>query len=428
MEYDKIQRNLNELCAFSAKSGIERFKRLMELALNPHEKLNVIHVAGTNGKGSVCSFISSVLIEAGYKTGLFLSPFVFEFGERISINKKMIPAQEFMDILQSIYAYIESISSKYGKFTQFEIIAAVAFIYFSRNNCDFVVLETGIGGRLDITNIFKSPIVTAITSISYDHMNMLGDTLEQIAFEKSGIIKQNTDIVIYPNVNNKILKIFQEVSKEKCSKCVVANYVNIEKIGSTDFGNKLRLNNKEFNIKLQGNHQINNLKTAVAVLDILKNKGFNLRQKEIIDGFSKAYLPGRMEVLHRKPTIILDGAHNKEALMALCKYVQENFYNRKKIGIIAMMKDKVCDELFESMGKYFDEIITVEFEEERAMNYKELKVKLEPYFKKVSCMRMLEALSYAKNKLTQEDVVCIFGSFYIANSAKNAVDEIFELK
>ncbi len=425
MDYIQVQNKLNNLCAFSVKSGLERFYKLMELVLNPHEKLKVIHVAGTNGKGSVCSFVSSMLIESGYKTGLFLSPFVFEFGERISINRKMIEAEEFIDILQGIEKPIEALSKQYGKFTQFEVNAAVAFIYFAKQNCDFVVLETGIGGRLDVTNIFESPLVTAITSISLDHVNMLGSTVKDIACEKAGIIKNNVDLVVYPNVSQQILDIFKEKCKTNKSKCIVADYVDIKHVYSTAFYTRLKLYNREFNIKLPGKHQINNLKTALAMIDVLKNKGVNFKENDILLALEKTFLPGRIEVLLKEPTIIVDGAHNEESSLALCEYISENFDGKKLIAIIASMKDKNYCDLFKNTSKYFDEVITVSMDDKRAMDADELKNVARNYFKKVNSMKLLEALSYAKNKLHRDDAVFIFGSFYIIKQARDVVEKVF---
>ncbi len=416
--YSDVQNRLAELSAFSKKSGLARFKALMNLLLNPHKKLNIIHIAGTNGKGSVCSFVSSVLTECGYKTGLFMSPFVYYFGERISIDKKMIPADTLSHILTEVEIAVKSLEEEYGKFTQFEIITAIAFIYFKKENCDVVVLETGIGGRLDVTNICEKPLVTAITSVSLDHTDMLGEDIKKIAFEKAGIIKRNVPMVLYPTVNAEVLNAIRPMCENLNSPYIVSDYVNVENIKYRCFGTELRIFSNDIFIKLPGPQQIYNIKTAVAILDVLKKKNFNLPCDLIAKGLENTYLPGRLEILQKNPFIIADGAHNEQAAKNLRNYLCEHFGDKKIIAIVGMMKDKNPDVFFDSLKGIVSEIITVTINNSRAFPAEDLAQIAKKYIKNTAAMNLTAAVEYSKNKLSPDDILLICGSFYLLGEAK----------
>lgn len=419
MHYEEVQNKLNELCKFAKKSNLERFKKLMIELGSPQKNLKAIHVAGTNGKGSVCTFISSVLSACSYKTGLFLSPFVFEFGERISIDKTKISADEFITILNNILPHMEKIAKIYGDFTQFEIITAVAFIYFKRHNCDIIVLETGIGGRLDATNIIKNSLLCVITSISLDHTNMLGKNIKKIAAEKAGIIKKNSIVVLYPNAETKVIEVIKQKCLKENAKYFIAD-ANVKVLDQNLNYTLFEFNNKKVKINLAGKHQIYNFKTAICALNLLKQQGFNISFKNIINGIESAYIPGRLEIINKKPLIIADGAHNAESANALKDYINLNLKGKKIIAIISMMKDKDTFKFFELMQDCFDEIITVEVNNKRAESANTLKQVAKEFFKNVVsfCADINSAVDYAKQSATLDTAIIACGTFYLPKEIK----------
>lgn len=419
MHYKDIQNKLNELCKFAKKSNSKRFENLMLELGTPQENLKAIHVAGTNGKGSVCTFISSVLSECGYKTGLFLSPFVFEFGERISINKTKISANDFLRILNNILPKIKKLTKIYGDFTQFEIITAVAFVYFKEQNCDIIVLETGIGGRLDATNIIKSPLLCVITSVSKDHTNMLGDSIKKIATEKAGIIKKNSTVVLYPNAKLEVTQVIKQKCLNENAKYFIAD-ANVKIIEQNLNYTLVEFNNEKFKINLAGKHQINNFKTAICALNLLKQNGLSINFKDIIKGIKSAYIPGRLEIINKNPLFIADGAHNLESARALKDYIKFNLNGKKIIAITAMMQDKDAFNFLKLMQNCFDEVITVEVENPRAKLASDLKQIAKNFFKEVISFGedINKAVSYAKQKSNRDTAVVVCGSFYLAKEVK----------
>lgn len=419
MHYKDVQNKLNELCKFAKKSSLKRFENLMLELDNPQENLKAIHVAGTNGKGSVCTFISSVLSACGYKTGLFLSPFVFEFGERISIDKTKIPANDFLRILNNILPKIKKLTKIYGDFTQFEIITAVAFVYFKEQNCDIIVLESGIGGRLDATNIIKNPLLCVITSISKDHTNMLGDSIKKIAFEKAGIIKKNSAVVLYPNAKPEVTQVIKQKCLKENAKYFIAD-ANVKIIEQSLNYTLVEFNNKKVKINLAGKHQIYNFKTAICALNLLKQQGFNISFKNIINGIESAYIPGRLEIINKKPLIIADGAHNAESANALKDYINLNLKGKKIIAIISMMKDKDTFKFFKLMQDCFDEIITVEVNNKRAESANTLKQVAKEFFKNVVSFGadINSAVDYAKQSATLDTAIIACGTFYLPKEIK----------
>lgn len=420
MHYEDVQNKLNELCKFAKKSNSKRFKILMLELGSPQENLKAIHVAGTNGKGSVCTFISSVLSACGYKTGLFLSPFVFEFGERISVDKIKISANDFLRILNNILPKIKKLTEIYGDFTQFEIITAVAFLYFKEQNCDIIVLETGIGGRLDATNIIKNPLLCAITSISIDHTNMLGKCIKEIANEKAGIIKKNSTVVLYPNAETKVIEVIKQKCLKENAKYFIAD-ANVKILEQNLNYTLVELSGEKIKLNLAGEHQINNLKTAICVLNLLKQKGLDISFKDIIKGIESAYIPGRLEIISQNPLFIADGAHNFESANALKNYIKLNLKGKKIIAITAMMKDKDSFNFFKLMQNCFDEIITVEIENIRARSADDLKKTAKKFFKDVISFGkdIDKAVNYARKRSNSDTAVVACGSFYLVGKVKN---------
>ena len=326
--------------SFQTKSrlGLESIGALCEKCGNPQNNLKFIHVAGTNGKGSTCAFLQCILSESGLKTGKFISPNMIDVCERISIDGKNISSEEMDALLTQVEYYAREVESEKGAMpTQFEIWTAAAFIYFAKEKCDIVVLETGLGGRLDATNIISAPILSIITKIDIDHIEYLGGTIEKIAAEKAGIIKEGTTVITTPNQPREALAVLEKAAGEKDADFILAyECSNHSHNGMSEVFDLEEFKNLKIN--LAGIHQTENASLAVTAAVFLK-----IEEKHIRTGLDKARNIGRFEKLSDSPCVIFDGAHNLNGTQALVNAVNRYFPEEKLSIIYAAMADKDID-------------------------------------------------------------------------------------
>ena len=424
MSYENAINKINSLLRFGSRPGLERICKLLNYIDNPQDKIKFIHVAGTNGKGSVCNMVYNTLIKSGYKTGLFTSPYIIDFCERIQINNQMIPKKDLSSITDEIFPIVEKMAKNNEIITEFELITAIAFKYFYQNNCDVVVLETGLGGNFDSTNIIKPPIVSAITSISLDHTAILGDTLEKIASEKSGIIKENSNTVFYSqesSVNDVIIN----KCKEKNNNLVFANNQVLSVIKSSIKGTTFDYKNTSIHMPLFGEHQLKNAKTALTILEILNSNGFSISLDAIKNGFSSINIPARLELLSSSPVILLDGAHNPDGLNFLSKTLKEYLPHNKKICIMGMLEDKDSLSSLKYIKGMFDTVITLTPDNPRALSSDELAQLAKPLFNNVVAFNdNYKAIKYALSIAENDDAIIICGSLYLASQLRNSIIEL----
>ncbi len=379
MNYDEAVLYLENCHRFGSKQGHENFKNLMALLGNPHENLKVIHVAGTNGKGSTCSMIFSILSEQGYRVGMFTSPHLNKYNERISVCGENISDYDFtrhIDIIKN--KVFELFGNTNEFFSFFEIITAAAFNYFKEKSPDFIVLEVGLGGRLDSTNIIENPLVSVITSISFDHTEYLGNTISEIAKEKGGIIKKNSYTVLYFG-HKKVYNIIKEICSEKNSELMYTESYGVNITKQNLDGTVFSVKNKYFSYKnifigLCGDYQVFNACNAFMTVEALKKQGVFISEKAVINGIKKAYIKGRMDIVMKEPLFILDGAHNVGGIeyleLFLKKLKKEN--NKKITIIIGILKDKNYAEMLLKITRFCDNIIFTEADNKRAVKSKEL--------------------------------------------------------
>ena len=346
MNFNKAIEYIYSLDRFGGNVGLSAITSVLEFFDNPQNKIKTIHIAGTNGKGSVAAMISAALCAVGYKTGLYISPFIIEFCERIQINGKYIEKQELARLTDKVKTACAKLNITLG---QFEFITVIAFLYFAKNNCDYLVLETGLGGRLDPTNVITSPEICVITSISLDHTAVLGTTYSQIATEKAGIIKHGVPTVTckqHPSATDVIKKTCLENSSE-LSVCEMPQNIKLG-VGETRFN----LKQKEYSVSLSGAHQAEN-----AVLAITTLKKLSLQEKHIRDGLLSVKHPARMEIISKTPLVILDGAHNEGGAKALSEYLKAIKF--KGTAIVSAMADKDANSVAENISPYLNNIIAV---------------------------------------------------------------------
>lgn len=315
MKYSEILNYISSLNRFGMKPGLQRMKALMESCGNPHKSCKYFHIAGTNGKGSVSAMIYTILLNAGVKAGLYISPYILNFRERIQINGEMISEEMLSAAFDKIKAGIKPLIDAGDGPTEFEIVTAIAFAAYEMSGCEAVVLETGLGGRLDSTNIIDNPLCSIITPVSYDHTAVLGDTIEKIAYEKSGIIKPGCPVVAAPQEYSDTLPVIRRVCAEKgCGLCEV-NRDDIRLIHQDIFGSDIIYKNINIHIPLSGTYQPLNAATAVEA--IMYQHDFNITSENIAEGIATVKFPARFEIISKNPPLILDGGHNPAAFKVI---------------------------------------------------------------------------------------------------------------
>lgn len=366
---------------FHIKLGLERIQKILELIKKPQNKLKFIHVAGTNGKGSVCAMLSSILSQQGIKTGLFTSPHVFEYTERIKIDNIEISKTVFA---QKVIKITELADKNEIHLTEFEILTAVALEYFAQNNVEIVVLETGLGGRLDSTNIIEKNICSIITHIDFDHTDRLGETIEKIAFEKAGIIKENCPVII--SKKNAGFELIRKIAHEKNSQCNVA-------IGAPNFPME--------NLALKGSYQQENLALVFEVIEVLKENGFEISQTAIKEGLKNVKHLCRFEYLE-KENIIIDGAHNPNGTKALRESLDNLFPNSKFRFIFGCLNSKNYPEMMKNLFTNQDEIYFYHFDNHNSCTVEELSKACD-----------IKSQSFEVFQADKSTLTVICGSFYM---------------
>lgn len=411
---------IHSLEKFGIKPGMERIRALCDILGNPQKKLKIIHVAGTNGKGSTSSFISNILQKNGFSTGLFISPYVTDFRERIQYNGNMIEKSELAECVEKIKNAVEKLAEMDIQPTEFEAITAAAFLYFEKKNCDYVVLEVGLGGRLDSTNVIEAPYASVITSISFDHTAILGDTIEEIAAEKCGIIKFGADTTVYPFQDDKAMEIIRKTCSSRCSELHIPDVSRLI-IGEEKLeGTAVSYNGLEFTVPLAGEHMIYNAITAVEAVRSLSRLGVTVSDAAISEGIRTTVMPARLELIKKNPVVILDGGHNEGCALALSGFINKHLSGRRIIMVSSMMADKDYLAYLSVVAPYADSFIATRVDMPRALMSDELKKSAEKFCK--NCHDIPEpdkAVKAAKNIAEDNDVIIVCGSFYLAGDIRD---------
>ena len=293
MNYTEARAYVDSTEKFGIRPGLERITKMMTYLGNPQDKLKFVHVAGTNGKGSTCTMIASILSGAGYRTGLFTSPYVIDFRERFMVDGEMISEEEFAEIMTRVKTVNDLLEKSGCNLTQFELITAVAFLWFSQKECDVVVLECGLGGRLDSTNVIKEPLCSVITKISLDHTDILGDTVEKIAGEKAGIIKPGCPVVLAPNQRQETVSVIVRRCAELGSPLIVSGMEKVTEKAMLPTMTEVFYAGLRFIVPLAGPHQVENAITAVNAARELNERGLRISDEKIVAGIAKAKIPAR---------------------------------------------------------------------------------------------------------------------------------------
>lgn len=429
MNYEEALDYIHNTNKFGVVLGLENIKRLLELMGNPQKDLKFIHVAGTNGKGSTSAYITSMLTKANYRVGFFTSPFLERFNERIRINNENIPDEDLGDVTEFTKAAVDKMLEEgLSHPTEFEIVTAIALEYYKRQAVDFVVLEVGMGGRFDSTNVIDDSIISVIVPIAMDHIDILGDTLGKIAYEKAGIIKKNGLVVSYPQ-DPEAREVVEKVAKEEDARLITVPVENLKISEMNETGSKFDFsyNDYEFRdlqIRLIGKHQANNASTAITSVLALKDSGkIQITDSEIREGLEETRWIGRLELLKSSPRFIIDGAHNMQGIEALKKTIEEVFDYDKLILGLGILKDKDVESMISEMAPVGDEIIVTEPNIFRAMTADELGERIGKYNPNYTVEKDINrAIDLAYEKAGERDIILFSGSLYLIGDVRRYVN------
>lgn len=412
MSFKETMDYIESLQAYGSVPGLVNIKNLCEELGNPQESLAFVHLAGTNGKGSTLSFISSILKEAGYRTGRYISPTVFDYRERIQINGRMISKKDLCRLMTLMKETCEKLV-KEGKPhpTPFEIETAMGFYYFKEQGCDIVVLETGMGGEMDATNIIQNTLAAVFTSISPDHMGILGSTLCEIAEAKAGIIKPGCRVVTAKQTSE-VFKVLEDKCIQKGVEITVADVGGASHIKSSLEKQKFSYKGyQNLEITMAGRYQIDNAVLAIEAICALSEKGFPVTEKALYQGLKKAVWQGRFQVLCKRPVFIADGAHNRDGAARLADSIRFYFTNKRIIYIMGILRDKEQDEIIKATCSYAQQILTVPTKGLRGTSSYELACAVRNFHDNVTALDSVEeAVELSFLLADKETVMIAFGS------------------
>ncbi len=422
MTYAQALSYIHSVSGVFCKPGLERITELCSGLGNPQNRLKFIHIGGTNGKGSVSSMTASILHEAGYRVGLYTSPYVLKFNERIRVNGENIGDDTLAELTEAVKAVADKMTDKP---TEFEIITAIAFLHFVRESCDFVVLEVGLGGRFDATNIIESPVLSVITGIALDHTAILGDTIEKIAFEKAGIIK-NGRPVLYGGNDESAAGVIK-ARADQCGSVMHRTDYSMLREKKSDlegsiFGYRTR---KNVTVRMLGEYQMRNAAIALDAVEILRDEGIKISEDAIKAGLASAIWPARFEIIHRDPLVIFDGAHNPQGIKAAVGSIKK-YFNDKVVVFTGVLADKDCRYIAESISEIAHRAVTITPSNPRALTAEDYADLLGKFgVDATPCKNTEEAIMLgASLARTEGCALCCLGSLYTYQSVMDAISKI----
>ena len=424
MYLDEALHYIHGLYRKGTQPSLHRVRRLLGMLGDPHKKLKFIHIAGTNGKGSTAAMTASILQKAGYKTGLFTSPFIYRFNERIQIDGRQIPDETVCMLTERLSALAATMEERP---TEFDFVTAMAMEYFAAQGCDMVVLEVGVGGALDATNIIDTPEVAVITNIGLDHTDLLGDTVEKIAAVKAGIFKEGGSAVVYraaPSVE----QVFEQVCRDKNVCLRKADFESLV-LHSCDLTGQVFDcgSRKNLQLPLLGAHQMHNAAVVLAVIDTLIEKGYAITEQNIYDGMACVSWPGRFDIMHKDPLFIIDGGHNPQCIDALVKNIRDYLSGRRLIVLTGVLADKDYGEMFRPVMPYVQKFVCITPDNPRKMPARELAAYLQQAGAEAEGFDTVAAgVAHAMQLAGSDGVVLCFGSLYSIADIRAGLEEVLQ--
>ena len=417
MNYDEALSYIHSVCWKGSIPGLGRTRDLLRKLGNPERSLKFIHIAGTNGKGSTAAMLASILEEAGYTVGLYTSPFINRFNERMQVNHQCIGDEELAEITDYVRPYADEMADAP---TEFELITAIAMVYFQRHRCDIVVLEVGMGGALDSTNVIDTPEVAIITAMGFDHTRELGNTMTEIASAKAGIIKPDGDVVIYGQ-NPEAEAVFERVAAERHSNLSQPDYSQLIPGDFSLEGQSFSYGTwKDLRIPLVGVYQLNNAAVVLTAVDVLRRKGWSIFDDAVRQGLAHTRWPARFEVLHRDPVFIVDGGHNPHGIKATAESLQRIFPGQKFVFVTGVLADKDVEHILGLIVPMARRFYTVTPPNPRAMQADVLAQRIQAMgAEAIPCPTIPQAVRDAMDFAGKDGVVCALGSLYMSGDIRN---------
>ncbi len=431
MNYQETLAFIHGAEKFGSKLDLDRITILMRELGNPQNQLHFIHLAGTNGKGSTAASLSTIITQAGYRTGLYTSPFIYDFNERIQVNNQNIDNDDLAKVVTQVKKVIDNPQSFIYDtgVTEFEIITAAAFLYFQQQQCEVVILEVGLGGRFDATNIIKTPWLSIITSLSLDHTQLLGKTIDKIAFEKAGIIKENGQTLVYPFQDEKALVVLKSAAADRHNHLTLIDASTLKINSTTWSGSQFTYQEETYQLSLPGEYQIYNALVVIEAIKLLNQSHYlKISFSQLKKSLAQVYWPGRLEILGQKPLFIVDGSHNADGMLsfvtALSKLASAK---QRKIVIFSMLADKDITSTLKLLSQVADVIIFTQINNPRAATTtqlyslaQELHLNQPLYQCPENQAAVKKALSLAQN----EDLVCAVGSLYMIGDIRKSYRQL----
>jgi dihydrofolate synthase/folylpolyglutamate synthase len=427
MNYKEAIEYIHGTYKFGSKLGLENISVLLDLMGNPQNDLNIIHVAGTNGKGSTSSFINEILITEGYEVGLFTSPYLEVFNERIRLNNENISNSDLAKIVTFVKEKVDVlVSNGFSHPTEFEIVTAVAFEYYKMKKVDYVVLEVGLGGRLDSTNIITNTLVSVITPIDLDHTEYLGESISEVAYEKAGIIKENSVCVIHGQ-EEEVLDVISSKCRENNTRLIIAPTDDVEVIQIDETGTTFTIDELKYKISMIGKHQARNAAVALTAIYALREKyNVEVSEESIFKGLLSNVWQGRFEIMHNNPTIVIDGAHNLHGAKGLARTIVDVFDGRKIYAVVGILEDKDVDGILDEIIPLVDYALVTEPNNPRKMEKEKLSNMISKYDVETETTESIEEAVEKVLKLANEtDVVLFFGSLYMIGEVRTILRRNF---
>lgn len=417
MDYQQAVDYIESPALPRGRYGLERLKQALELLGNPQHKVRFVHVAGTNGKGSCAAMLASVLKEAGYRTGLYISPHLRRYNERMQVDGVDISDDDLIRAAQRVKEVCEQLG---GTPIVFEVLTLMALWYFAERRCDFVVLEVGIGGKLDATNCIPAPAAALIAQLGFDHTETLGSTIEEIAAQKGGIAKSGSQLVMAEQ-EPAALRVVEQLCREQGCGFTVADPERLQVLSTSPEGQRLRDRTYgELLLPLAGSHQVKNAANVLTVVEVLKGEGFAIPDRAVRQGIERTVWPARFERLSRSPDFILDGGHNPQCVQAAVQALQDYYPGKKVVFLTGMMKDKDTAAMLAKMTEVAKAFVCLHADSERAFGAQELAREIENTLSLAAypAASAQEGCALAQRLAGEQGVVCALGSLYLAGEIR----------
>ena len=400
--------------------GLRRTQELLQKMGNPQDSLKYVHIAGTNGKGSTASMTASILRKAGYRTGLYTSPYIYRFHERMQVDGEQITDEELVEVTEYVKPLADSMAQAP---TEFELVCCIAFEYFKRKNCDFVVLEVGMGGEFDATNVIKTPEVAVITNIGLDHTDYLGSTVEEIARTKAGIFKEGGNAVIYRG-SPSVEAVFEEVCNARNVKLKKADFDGLKLHSHSLEGQVFDCGSrKNLQLPLLGDHQLHNAAVVLGIMDTLIEKGYSITEQHIYEGLHDVTWPGRFDIVSKDPLFIIDGGHNPQCIEALVKNIQDYLTGRKVIALTGVLADKDYADMYRPVMELVEQFVCITPDNPRRLEAHALAKYLQAKGATATpCESIAAGVKTAMELAGKDGVVLCFGSLYSIGAIHQALE------